>query len=368
MADKRDYYEVLGVGRNAVEGELKSSYRRLALRHHPDRNPGDPSAAEKFKEASEAYAVLSDPEKRARYDRFGHAGVSAGAGGFGGFDPSVFGNFSDLFENLFGFSGFGAGTPSRPAGSDVVYRMEVSFHDAALGVEAPLVISKQVTCEGCGGSGAAPGTKPRTCATCAGRGRQRFSQGFLMVTRPCTACGGEGRVVDKPCRDCHGEGRRRGTRNLTIRIPAGIETGSRLRIAGEGDAGPAGGPPGDLYVVLTVSEDELFEREEDDIVLGLDLPFPTLVLGGEITVPTLEKEEKLSIPRGTRAGAELRLQGRGFGRIGRRGRGDFVVRVGVIVPESPSEREKELLRQYAELTGAPVAAKGMFSKARRIFS
>lgn len=366
---KRDYYEILGVERSAENGELKSAYRKLALKHHPDRNPGDPSAAEKFKEASEAYAVLSDTEKRARYDRFGHAGVGSPGGGFGGgFDPSVFGEFSDLFENLFGFAGFGGGAPARPAGSDVVYRMEVSFKDAAFGVEAPLVISRLLACDFCEGSGAEPGTKPHACPGCGGRGRQRFSQGFLTVTRPCSTCGGGGRVVDKPCRECRGEGRRRGTRELTIRIPAGIETGSRLRIAGEGDAGPAGGPPGDLYVVLTVAEHEVFEREGEDVVLALDLPYPTLVLGGEVTVPTLEGEEKLTISRGTRAGSETRLHGRGFGRLGRRGRGDFVVRFGVVVPESPSEKEKELLRQYAELTGAPVAGRGVLSKAKKIFS
>ena len=365
---KRDYYEILGVGREAANGELKSAYRRLALAHHPDRNPGDPEAAEKFKEASEAYAVLSDPEKRARYDRFGHAGVAAGGSGFGGFDPSAFGEFSDLFENLFGFAGFGGGSPGRPAGSDVVYRMEVSFKDAALGVEAPLKISRLLSCETCSGSGAERGTRPKTCSACGGRGRQRFSQGFLMVTRPCTACGGAGTVVEKPCRDCRGEGRKRGAREITIRIPAGIESGSRLRIQGEGDAGPAGGAPGDLYVVLTVGEHEVFEREGDDIVLHLDLPFPTLVLGGEITAPTLESEEKFTIGRGTKAGSEMRLHGRGFGRLGRRGRGDFVVRVGVIVPESPSEKEKDLLRQYASMTGAPIAEKGVFSKAKKIFS
>jgi molecular chaperone DnaJ len=368
MADKRDHYEVLGVGRTAENGELKSAYRKLALKHHPDRNPGDPGAAEKFKEASEAYAVLSDPEKRARYDRFGHAGVGS-APGFGqGFDPSVFGEFSDLFENLFGFTGFGGGGAARPAGSDVVYRMEVSFRDAAFGIEAPLVISRLIACETCSGSGAEPGSRPRTCPGCGGRGRQRFSQGFLMVTRPCSSCGGEGRIIEKPCRDCRGEGRKRGTRNLTIRIPAGIENGSRLRIAGEGDAGPMAGPPGDLYVVLAVTEDEIFERDGDDVVLALDLPFPTLVLGGEVTVPTLDGEEKIAVPRGTKAGAEMRLHGRGFGRLGRRSRGDFVVRFGVIVPESPSEKEKDLLRQYAEMTGAPVAARGVFSKAKKIFS
>src|SRR6266536_409472 len=369
MMSKRDYYEVLGVGRDAANGDLKSAYRKLALLHHPDRNPGTSEAAEKFKEASEAYAVLSDADKRARYDRFGHAGLAGGGAGFGqAFDPSVFGEFSDLFENLFGFSGFGSAGPSRPAGSDVIYRMEVSFRDAAFGVEAPLVISRLEPCEACSGSGAEPGSHPRTCPSCGGRGRQRFSQGFLTVTRPCGTCGGDGKVLDKPCRQCAGEGRRRGTRKLGIRIPAGVETGSRLRLTGEGDAGVGGGPAGDLYVVLTVAQDEIFQRDGDDVVLALDLPFPTLVLGGEVTVPTLEGEEKVTVPRGTRASAEMRLHGRGFGRLGRKSRGDFVVRFGVIVPEAPSEKEKELLRQYAELTGAPVAARSVVDKAKKIFS
>jgi molecular chaperone DnaJ len=368
MAQRRDYYEILGVAREVAGVELKSAYRKLALRFHPDRNPGDDAAAEKFKEASEAYAVLSDPEKRSLYDRFGHSGVPGSGSGFGqGFDPSVFGEFSDLFENLFGFSGFGGAGPSRPAGSDVVYRMEVSFRDAAFGVTAPLVVSRLEVCETCSGSGAAEGSHPRNCGACGGRGRQRFSQGFLVVTRPCATCGGDGRIVDRPCGPCGGEGRRRGPRHLEIRIPAGIETGSRLRLAGEGDAGSRGGPAGDLYVVLTVAEDEVFERDGDDVILRLDVAFPTLVLGGELAVPTLGETEKIAIPRGTKAGTEIRLRGQGFGRLGRRGRGDFVVRVGVIIPESPSPREKDLLRQYAELTGASVEAPGVFSKAKKIF-
>ena len=366
---KRDYYEVLGVSRTAENGELKSAYRKLALLHHPDRNSGDSEASEKFKEASEAYAVLSDPDKRARYDRFGHAGLSGAGAGFGqGFDPSVFGEFSGLFESLFGFSGFGSAAPSPPSGSDVVYRMEVSFRDAAFGVEAPLVLSRLEPCEACAGSGAEPGSAPRTCPACGGRGRQRFSQGFLTVTRPCTTCGGDGKIVDKPCRQCRGEGRRRGSRKLGIRIPAGVETGSRLRLAGEGDAGAGGGPSGDLYVVLTVAEHEVFQREGDDVVLGLDLPFPTLVLGGEVAVPTLEEEEKITVHRGTRAGSEIRLRGRGFGRLGHRGRGDFVVRIGVSVPDAPSEKEKDLLRRYAELVGAPIAGRSVVDKAKKIFS
>jgi molecular chaperone DnaJ len=369
---KRDYYDILSVSRDADEAALKSAYRKLALTYHPDRNPNNPDAAEKFKEASEAYAVLSDPDKRTRYDQFGHSGVSAGAGGgFPGFDPSVFGDFSDLFSGLFGFAaggGFGGGAAGPMAGSDLVYRMEIAFLDAAHGVEAPIVISHLERCDDCSGTGAAPGSRPRACPVCRGTGRQRLSQGFLTVTRPCGNCRGEGRIIDDPCRACRGEGRRRGKKELTIHIPGGVEAGSRLRLTGEGDAGPNGGPAGDLYVVLTVAEHEVFEREGDDVVLRLDLPFPTLVLGGEVEVPTLEGEERVSVAPGTAVGSEVRLRGKGMGRLGKSGRGDLVVRVGVRVPEKPSKEEKELLRKYAELTGAPVGGRGMLGKAKKIFS
>ncbi len=371
MAERRDYYEVLGVSRDAGSPELKSAYRKLALEYHPDRNPTNPAAAEKFKEASEAYAVLSDSEKRARYDRFGHAGVSPGAaagGGFAGFDfdPSIFADFSDLLGEFFGF---GTGRASAATGgSDVVYRMEISLRDAAFGVEAPLMISRLERCEECGGSGAERGSRPLRCSACGGSGRQRFSQGFFTVARPCAHCRGEGRTIEKPCRECRGAGRRRATRKLDIRIPAGVETGSRLRLQGEGDAGSQGGPPGDLYVVLTVAQDEVFAREGDDLLLRLDLPFPTLVLGGEVTVPTLEDPEKISVPPGTPVGSEIRLRGKGLGRLGRGGRGDLVVRVSVHIPESPSSKEKELLRQYATLVDAPVGGKSVLDKAKKIFS
>ncbi|MEO8430617.1 MAG: molecular chaperone DnaJ [Acidobacteriota bacterium] len=366
MSTKRDYYEILGCSRDAENGVLKSAYRKLALQYHPDRNPNDPEAAEKFKEASEAYAVLSDPDKRSRYDRLGHAGVgSAGAGGFG-FDPSAFGDLSDLFGEIFGFAG-GGGARSV-AGSDLLYQMEISFRDAAFGVAAPLLISRMERCETCSGSGAEAGSRPKTCPTCRGTGRQRFSQGFLTVARPCSRCQAQGTIVEKPCPDCGGGGRRRASRSLEIRIPAGVESGSRLRLAGEGDVGPNGGPPGDLYVNLKVADDEVFLREGDDVVLTLDVPFPTLVLGGEMTVPTLEEPEKISIAAGTRTGSEIRLRGRGFGRLGHRGRGDFVVRASVLVPESPTSREKDMLREYAEATGAPVAPRGVLGKAKKIFS
>jgi len=368
--NKRDYYEVLGVERDADDATLKSAYRKLALMHHPDRNPNNPDAAEKFKEASEAYAVLSDAEKRARYDRLGHAGLGA-SGGFSGFDAAGFADLSDLFGGLFGFAaGGGFGGPSGPSGgSDLVYRMTISFRDAAFGVEAPIVVSRLERCDACGGGGAEPGTKPKTCPACGGRGRQRLSQGFLTVTRPCPQCEGEGRIIEKPCAACRGEGRRRAKKEMTVRIPAGVESNSRLRLTGEGDVGPNGGPAGDLYVVLTVAEDDVFRRAGDDVVVTLDLPFPTLVLGGEVSVPTLEGSEPLTIPPGTPAGAELRLRSRGMGRLGRGGRGDLLVRVGVHVPASPSKEEKETLRRYAELTGAPVGkGRGVLGKAKKIFS
>jgi molecular chaperone DnaJ len=365
MAGRRDYYEVLGVSRDADGAELKSAYRRLALQYHPDRNPGTPEAEEKFKEASEAYAVLSDPEKRARYDRYGSAAFSGAAGGgFAGFDPSSFGDLSDLFGDLFGF---GAARERETRGSDLVYRMEIALTDAAFGIEAPIVVSRLERCDTCAGSGSAAGSRPVTCSACGGRGRQRISQGFLMITRPCPNCGGEGKVIEKPCAACRGDGRHRGQRKLEIRIPAGVETGSRLRLSGEGDAGPAGGPSGDLYVVLTVLPHEAFEREGDDLVVRMDLPFPTLVLGGEVSVPTIDGEpEKVTIPAGTAVGSELRRKGLGVGRLGRSGRGDLVLSVGVAVPRKPSAKEKDLLREYAEMTGAPVE-KSVIDRAKKIF-
>ena len=312
MAERRDYYEVLGVGRDADAATLKSAYRKQALQFHPDRNPNNPDASESFKEASEAYAVLSDPEKRERYDRFGHAGLSGTPGfGAGGFDASVF-DLSDLLGGIFGFAGQRGG-PQSAGGSDLMYRLRLTLRDAAFGTAAPIEIKRMERCDDCGGSGAEKGSRPRTCSTCRGSGQQRFSQGFLTIARPCGTCRGEGSIIDKPCSSCGGQGRRRAARTLEIKIPAGVETNSRLRLQGEGDAGPNGGPPGDLYVVVEIAEDEVFAREGDDLVLHLDLPFPTLALGGEIAVPTLEEEERVTIAPGTPVGSEVRLRGRGSG-------------------------------------------------------
>jgi molecular chaperone DnaJ len=370
MAERRDYYEVLGVGRDADAVVLKSAYRKLALQHHPDRNPDDPAAAERFKEASEAYAVLSDPEKRTRYDRFGHAGLSGMPGfGAGGFDFSMF-DLSDLLGEFFGFAGFSQGGGRRAAsGSDLVYRLELTLKDAAFGTAAPIEVERRERCAECSGSGAEKGSRPRACPVCRGTGQQRFSQGFLTVSRPCGNCRGEGNVIERPCKVCDGQGLGRIAHKLEIKVPAGVETGTRLRLAGEGDAGARGGPPGDLYVVVTVAEDGVFAREGDDLVVHLDLPFPTLALGGEVGVPTLGgEEERLRVAPGTAAGTEVRFRGLGVGRLGRRGRGDLVVRIGVRVPTAPSPEEKELLKRYAEMTGAPVGGKGILGKAKKMFS
>jgi molecular chaperone DnaJ len=363
--NKRDYYEILSVSRDATLQDLKSAYRKLAVKFHPDKNPGDREAEEKFKEASEAYSVLSDSEKRQRYDRFGHAGVgSASGGGFGGFDSSIFADFSDIFEGFFG-GGFGRPRRGPAGGSDLIYRVTLSFEDAAFGVEAPIVISRMEPCDVCGGAGAASPRDIKTCSTCGGRGQVRYTQGFFAIARPCTSCGGEGRVIEKPCPACHGEGRVRAEHRLTVRVPGGVENGSRLRMAGEGDAGANGGPAGDLYVVLTVSEHEVFHREGDDVVVDLSLPFPTLVLGGRVSVPTLEGEREVDVAPGTSVGSEVRLRGLGVARLGHSGRGDQVIRLGVAVPTRASKEEKELLRRYAQMIGAPAGRPGLFERKKK---
>ena len=359
---KRDYYEVLGVARSAGAAELKSAYRKLAVLHHPDKNSGDRAAEEKFKEASEAYSVLSDPEKRERYDRYGHDGLRGGGGG--GFDPSIFSDFSDLFGQFFG-GGFGR--PAAPPGGDLVYRLEISFEDAAFGTEAPIQVERLERCADCSGSGAAPGTRPAVCGACQGRGQVRFSQGFFTMARTCPSCQGEGTRIEDPCRSCRGEGRRRSERTLSIRIPGGVETGSRLRLSGEGNAAARGGEPGDLYVVLNVRPHEIFQRSGDDVVVDVELPFPVFVLGGEIDVPTLDSEEKISIAPGTASNAEIRLRRKGITRLAASGRGDQIVRLSVAIPKSLGREERELLENYARMIDAPVSKKKTFARVKKIF-
>lgn len=374
----RDYYEVLGVARDADAAEIKKAYRRLALRHHPDKNPDDPQAEEKFKEASEAYSVLGDSEKRGRYDQFGHAGVSGSAGGF---DPSIFSDFGDifgglnlgdLFGDLFGFgSPFGrAGGRGARRGADLRYQLEVGFVEAALGTEAKIRIPRTETCSACGGSGAARPEAVEACSTCRGSGQVVFQQGFLRMARPCTSCGGAGRRVTDPCRSCEGRGRVRRERTIRVPIPAGVGDGARLRVSGEGEGGGPGAPPGDLYVDLLVREHPVFRREGVDIFCEVRAPFTTLVLGGEVSVPTLQGPETVKIPAGTESGTSFRLRGRGAPHLGRRGQGDLVAVVKARTPSRLSKRQRELYRELADIE-APEAEReerGLLDKVKDLFT
>jgi molecular chaperone DnaJ len=348
---KRDYYEVLGIAKDATDVQIKSAYRKLALKYHPDRNPGDHKAEEAFKEAAQAYAVLADPQKRSLYDRFGHAGVS-GAGAGAGFDPTIFADFSDIFSGLGDMFGFGdifggsrrrRGGPQR--GSDLRYDLEITFDESAKGVETSILLPREETCEGCKGSGAAPGTSAETCKQCRGTGQLRQQHGFLTVARPCPHCRGSGRTIATPCESCRGAGRIQRERKLTVKIPAGIATGQQLRLAGEGEHGVLGGPPGDLYVVVHVQEHPFFHREGDDLYCELPIHFPTLALGGRVSVPTLNGREDLSIPAGTQPGARFRVKGKGMPNVGGRGTGDLHVIARASVPRKLTKEQKQLLEQ-----------------------
>jgi len=370
---KRDYYEVLGVSRDASAEALKKAYRQLALRHHPDRNPEDPQAEERFKEASEAYAVLSDTEKRRAYDRFGFAGLGAEGGAPGGFgDFGDLGGFSDVFNDLFGDL-FGAGRGRRRGrgqrGADLRYNLEIGLDDALRGMESQLKIPKMRTCGTCHGSGARPGTAPERCAQCRGTGQMILQQGFFRISRPCDACGGEGEVVRQRCAECRGAGRLEGQQTITVRVPAGVEDGMRLRVAGEGEAGIAGGPPGDLYVVISLAPHPLFEREGQHIHCEVPIRFAIAVLGGEVDVPTLEGKVSLRIPEGTQSGKVFRLRGKGLPSVHGAGRGDELVRIFVEVPSRLSERARELLTEFEEECGADVSpvSKSFVEKLRDLF-
>lgn len=376
---KRDYYEVLGVSRTATDVEIKSAYRKLALKYHPDRNPGDHSAEEKFKESAEAYSVLADPDKRHLYDRYGHAGLGGAA--TGGFDPNVFTGFEDILGGLgdiFGFGdAFGGGRRRGGVqrGADLRYDLEISFDEAAKGTETTIQIPRQEACETCSGTGAAPGTKATTCPQCHGRGQLRYQQGFFTVARTCGQCRGTGSVVSKPCSTCKGSGRVQKERKLTVRVPAGIATGQRLRLTGEGEAGGPGGPAGDLYVVIHVQEHPFFHRDGNDLHCEVPLNFSTIALGGEIRIPTLEGAEPFKVPEGTESGQAFRLRGRGMPDVGGRGRGDLFVTVKVITPKKLTREQKKLLEQLAsslpkeqfEPTPVNHEDKGLFDRVKDIF-
>ncbi|MEM9552876.1 MAG: molecular chaperone DnaJ [Acidobacteriota bacterium] len=367
---KRDFYEVLGVSRTASAAEIKSSYRKLAIKYHPDRNADDPEAEARFKEAAEAYAVLSDDQKRARYDRFGHQGVAgAGGGGFsGGFDPSVFGDFSDILGDLFGFGGGrrrrGGGVP----GADLRYRLQLDFEEAVFGADKELTYRRLEACAQCAGTGSADG-ELESCSTCGGVGQVRYTQGFLSVQRPCPECRGEGRRVTNPCAECSGAGRVEVERTLEVSVPAGVEDGMRLRLRGEGEHGLRGGPTGDLEVQLSVRPHERLQRQGSEIHEIVELTYPQLVLGTELDIETVHGAEPLRVPTATQPGAELRLRGKGARRLDRDEMGDHVVHVALRVPK-PRELDSEqveLLERLAELEGRKVGDGGVMGRVKSLF-
>jgi len=364
---KRDFYEILGVARDADEADLKRAYRKLALEYHPDRNSDDPEAEERFKELSEAYSVLSDAEKRRAYDRFGHAGVG-GPGGAGAPDFGDLGGFGDVFNDLFGDLFGGGGRPGRRRsrghrGADLRYNLEIDLDDVLHGLEASIQIPKMRTCQTCSGSGARPGTGPTVCTRCQGAGQVVYQQGFFRVNRPCDACGGAGEVIRDHCPQCRGAGRLEGQQALEVKVPSGVENGSRLRLMGEGEAGISGGPAGDLYVVISIRPHPLFERDGIDLHCEVPVPFATAALGGEIDVPTLEGRVTMRIPEATQSGKLLRLRSKGLPPLRprvapdqlERMRGDFFVRIFVEVPTKLNERQRKLLEEFAAESGIEVS-------------
>lgn len=368
---KADYYEVLGVTRTATDVELKAAYRKLAMQHHPDRNPGNQEAEERFKECSEAYQVLSDPQKRAAYDRFGHAGL-----GGAGFDGSPFGgmqDIGDIFGDLFGemFNMGGRRTTSRvQKGRDVRHDLTVDFEDAVFGKEFRISIQRAEACKDCRGTGTATGRGPTTCPHCQGRGQVRYQQGFFSIARTCTHCGGAGSVISDPCTQCRGEGRVEREHAMSVTVPAGVEDGTRIRYQGEGDAGRAGGGNGDLYIVLHVRPHKLFEREGNDLHCVVPISFPQAALGTEIGITTLDGPAKLKIPEGTQSGQEIRLRGRGVPFLNEHGRGDLVVQVVVRTPTKLTKGQKERLRELGEtitVENTPTS-RSLFEKVKEMFS
>jgi molecular chaperone DnaJ len=365
---KRDYYEVLGVSRGANEAEIKSAYRKLAIRYHPDKNPGDQAAEEKFKEAAEAYSVISDADQRARYDRFGHAGVSSGAAGGaqGAWGAQGFGGIEDILGDLFGFGDVFGGGRSGSSGRRGAAQRGADLRYAA-GMTAQLRIPRLEACEECKGSGAATGTQPETCPACAGTGQIRYQQGFFSVARTCGQCRGAGRVIRTPCEACKGAGRVEREKQIEVKIPAGVETGSRLRLAGEGEAGAQSGPAGDLYVVIHVKEHEVFERQGNNLYASVPVTFAQAALGAETTVPTLDGQESLKVPAGTQTGTVFRMKGHGMPVLGGRGRGDLFVSVTVVTPTTLTREQRKLLEQLSQIEEKDLGDKGLMDKVRDIF-
>ncbi len=376
---KRDYYEVLGVPRGAAEGEIKKAFRKLAMKFHPDRNPGNHEVEEKFKEAKEAYEVLTDEQKRAAYDRYGHAGVdpSMGAGAGAGAGGAGFRDFTDAFSDIFGDIFGGAGGGGRRSqvyrGADLRYNLEISLEEAARGTETKIRIPVMGECEHCRGTGAKKGKEPVTCTTCGGHGQVRIQQGFFSIQQTCPHCHGSGRIITDPCTHCHGEGRIKKHKTLSVRIPSGVDEGDRIRLSGEGEAGINGGPPGDLYVMVNLKAHPVFTRDHDDLHCEMPVSFATAALGGEIDIPTLDGHASIKIPHETQGGKVFRLRGKGIKGVRSAAPGDLMCHVVVETPVNLTERQKELLREFEDCCTGHEAkhnprAKGFMDKVKEFFA
>ncbi len=372
VMSKRDYYEVLGVARTASEAEIKSAFRKLAMKYHPDRNQGDKDAELKFKEVNEAYQVLSDSQKRAAYDRFGHAAFANGGSSAGpGFDANFSDFMSDIFENFFGEGRARRGPGGRERGADLRYNLEITLEEAFHGKAATIKIPTAVTCEVCAGTGAKAGSKPRPCPTCGGYGRVRSAQGFFAIERTCPNCHGRGEVIDDPCPGCGGAGRVTRERTLSVNIPAGVEDGTRIRLAGEGEAGFRGGPAGDLYIFLSIKPHPLFQRDAADLFCRVPISMVTAALGGEVIVPTLDgSDAKVKIPEGTQSGKQFRLKGKGMPVLRSRNVGDLYIQVVVETPQNLTRRQRELLQEFErESSGAThPESSGFFTRVREFLT
>lgn len=368
---KRDYYEVLGVNRDAEEDDIKRAYRKLAMKHHPDRNPNDKASEEKFKEANEAYEVLTDPSKRAAYDRYGHAGVDAQSGaagaGFGGFAEA----FGDIFGDIFGGQGRSRNNVYR--GADLRYNLEITLEQAAHGTETKIRIPTTEECGTCHGSGAKPGTQPKTCGTCAGSGQVRIQQGFFSIQQACPTCHGTGKVIPEPCSTCQGAGRIKTNKTLSVKIPPGVDEGDRIRLASEGEPGVNGGPSGDLYVQLQLKPHPVFQRERDDLHCEMPISFATAALGGDIEIPTLDGAAKIKVPPETQSGKTFRLRGKGIKGVRSTAQGDLFCHVVIETPVNLNERQRELLREFESITAKGgerhnPRAKGWMDKVKEFFA
>lgn len=375
MANKKDFYEALGVNRDASDDEIKKAYRKMAMKYHPDRNPDSKESEEKFKEAKEAYEILSDSQKRAAYDQYGHAGVDPQAGMGGGFGGGGFGDaFSDIFGDIFGGGrGGGGGRSNVYRGADLRYNLEVSLEEAARGVEKQLKIPAHEECDACHGTGAKAGTEAKTCHTCGGHGQVRVSQGFFSIQQTCPTCHGSGKYIPDPCRNCKGTGRVQTNKTLAVKIPAGVDEGDRIRLSGEGEPGVNGGPPGDLYVVIHIRAHSMFQRDGNDLHCEMPISITIAALGGEIEIPTLDGKARLSIPAETQSGQVFRLRGKGIKGVRSAITGDLMCHVSVETPVNLTARQKELLKEFEEISKGDVGkhnpkAKSWFDKVTEFFS